>query len=159
MSNPDRSAHFDALADEPFCRDCADENGICPHDGHPCGRDATPASAPPEPIRTTKCPRPHHLLLAGERCPTCRTEPARSSAEEGTTTGEAMVNGFWRKMDALTSPAASPPEGAAGEPLTIALAKREAHAEALTVTGVCDKAEAERRAKRYYPLPSEPRVA
>jgi hypothetical protein len=24
--------------DEPFCRDCADENGICPSDGLPCNR-------------------------------------------------------------------------------------------------------------------------
>lgn len=37
----------------------------------------------------------------------------------------------------------------------VLLAKREAHAEALVVTGVCDQAEAERRAARYYPLSAE----
>lgn len=34
----------------------------------------------------TDCPRPHHLLLAGERCPTCRATPASAPPEPRRTT-------------------------------------------------------------------------
>jgi hypothetical protein len=38
-------ALIEAREDEPFCRDCADENGTCPADGLPCDRDSSPLPA------------------------------------------------------------------------------------------------------------------
>lgn len=41
--------------DEPFCRDCADENGTCPHDGTPCDLAAPTGAAAPTRYVCTRC--------------------------------------------------------------------------------------------------------
>lgn len=39
---------------------------------HPAGGPLRPPPSPPQTDEGAACPRPHHLLIEGEACPTCR---------------------------------------------------------------------------------------